>query len=128
LANRTRQFWQQGRDDRATESLVRAQEIVGQVLAGINREVGGDLAKRVSSLYEFVLRCLANAVSRHDDKGLGDAIRILEIERETWRQLCDKLAANTSDVSFGDAPHGVLPSQRSDSGLLSQTGGFSIEA
>jgi flagellar protein FliS len=128
LANRTRQFWQQGHNDRATESLVRAQEIVGQMLAGINHKVGGDLARRVSSLYEFILRCLANAVSRHDDKGLGDAIRILEIERETWRQLCDRLAVNAPHANFGDAPRGVLPIQSSDADLLSQSGGFSTEA
>ena len=128
LANRTRQFWQQGHNDRATESLVRAQEIVGQMLAGINHKVGGDLARRVSSLYEFILRCLANAVSRHDDKSLGDAIRILEIERETWRQLCEKLAVNAPHANFGDAPRGALPDQSSDADLLSQSGDFSIEA
>jgi flagellar protein FliS len=127
-ANRARQLWQQGRDDWAIRALVHAEEVVGQILADINHEVGGDLAKRVSTLYEFIFRCLVNAGFRHDEKSLGDAIRILEIERETWRQLCDKLAANAPHATLGEAHRSVLPPLSDDADLLSQSGGFSIEA
>ena len=102
---------------------------VGQMLAGINYEVVSELAtahKRRST--SSIPRCLANAVSRHDDKSLGDAIRILEIDSETWRQLCDKLAVNAPHASFADAPRLALPAQSGDADLLSQSGGFSIEA
>ena len=85
LANRARQFWQQGRNDRAIRALLNAQAIVAHMLAVIDHEAGGDLAKRVSAVYEFIFRSLVKAGHRHDEKSLGDAIRILEIERETWR-------------------------------------------
>jgi flagellar protein FliS len=127
-ANRARQFRQQGRDDRAIESLVHAQSIVAEMLGSMDREAGGDLANRVSAVYEFIYRCLVNAGYRRDEKGLGDAIRILEIERETWRKVCDRLAANASQASFHDAQLGVPAPRGSDSHVLSQPGGFSIEA
>jgi flagellar protein FliS len=128
LANRARQFWQQGCNDRALRALLEAQSIVAHMLAVIDHEAAGDLAKRVSAIYEFIFRSLVKAGHRHDEKSLGDAIRILEIERETWRQVCDKLARNAPQATFGDALEGVPPALHSDQELLSQTGGFSVEA
>ena len=127
LANRARQFRQQDRHDLAIQALVNAQALVGQILAEIDHEVGGDLAKRVSSIYEFIFRSLVNAGHRRDAKSLDDAIRILEIERETWRQVCDKLAVNSPRAAFHDVRHGVPPPFGSDPQVLSEPGGFSIE-
>jgi flagellar protein FliS len=126
-ANRARQYWQQGRDDLAVQSLLNAQDVVAQMLAAIDREAGGDLAQRVAAVYAFIYRCLVRAGHRHDEKGLADAVRILGIERETWRQLCDKLAAEAPHASFHNAERGVPAPRSGDSNLLSPTGGFSIE-
>jgi flagellar protein FliS len=127
LANRARQLWRQGRNDLAIGALITAQEIVSQILAVIDREAGGDLAKRVSALYTFIYRSLVKAGHRHDEKSLADAVRILEIERETWRKLCEKLAVHAPHANFGSASQGA-PLFRDDADLLSQPGGFSIEA
>ena len=105
-----------------------AQSVVAEMLASMDREAGGDLANRVSAVYEFIYRSLIKAGHRHDEKSLGDAIRVLEIERETWRQVCDKLAANSPWSTFHDAQRGVPPPRGGDPELLSQPGGFSVEA
>ena len=101
--------------------LVDAQAVVAHMLAVIDREAAGDLAQRVSAVYEFIYRSLVKAGHRHDEKGLADAVRILEIERETWRQVCEKLAVNAPHARFADGPHGVPDS-------LAMPGGFSVEA
>jgi flagellar protein FliS len=93
-ANRTREFWRQGDNERATEAIVHAQSVLGQMLAAIDRDSGGQLAKQVSTVYEFIFRSLVKAGQHRDEKSLTDAIRVLEVERETWRQLCEKLTAN----------------------------------
>jgi flagellar biosynthetic protein FliS len=121
LANRARQYWQQGRDDLALGALVNAQAVVAHMLAVIDREAAGDLAQRVSAVYAFIYRSLVKAGHRHDEKGLADAVRILEIERETWRLVCEKLAVNAPHARFADGPHGVPDS-------LAMPGGFSVEA
>jgi flagellar protein FliS len=128
LANRAGQFWQQGRNDLALQSLLDAQAIVAQMLAVIDHEAGGDVAKRVSALYEFIYRSLVKAGHRRDEKGLADAIRILEIERETWRQLCEKLAVHAPHAVFGNVPGGLESAQDNEFDSLSPAGGFSIEA
>ena len=127
LANRARQFWQEGRNERALQAIIEAQAVMVHMLGVIDREAGGDLAKRVSAVYEFIFRSLVKAGQRHDEKSLGDAVRILEIERETWRQVCDKLAVNSPHADFHEGHLGSLP-HLGDLDSLSQQGGFSVEA
>ena len=103
---------------------------MAEMLAGMDREAGGDLAKRVSAVYEFIFRSLVKAGHRHDEKSLGDAIRILEIERETWRQVCTSLPRIRCVV----ATNATMPSRTScilpatTRTCSSQPGGFSVEA
>jgi len=94
LAERARHRRRAGQHEAACEDLVRAQEIVAQMLASLNPQADAALAKRVAGVYLFVCRSLMEANLRHDDSRLDDAIRVLQIERETWRLLCQKLDAN----------------------------------
>jgi flagellar protein FliS len=90
-ARRARERWQADDDEQACEALIRAQEAVGEMLAGLNRDVDADLVKKVGSVYLFVFRNLMEANHERDEKKLDDALRVLEVERETWRQLCEQL-------------------------------------
>jgi flagellar protein FliS len=126
-AQRVQQHWQGHRDEAALNSLLHAEAILGQMLAAIDREQGGDLAQKVSSIYNFIFQRLVAAGQRHSEECLADAIRLLEIERETWRLLCEKLAS--LDVPPTGEPHVDVPhflrSEQIDSLPWS---GLSIEA
>jgi len=127
-SNRARQYWQQGRNDLALQSLLNAQAVVADMLAVIDYEAGGDLAKRVSAVYAFIYRSLVNAGHRRDEKSLGDAVRVLEIERETWRKVCDKLADESPRGVVDRGERGVPSPHVSDLDAPSLSEGFSIEA
>ncbi len=127
LANRARHFWKQDRNDLAIQALVHAQSMVAEMLGSMDCQAGGDLAKRVSAVYEFIFRSLVKAGQRHDEKSLDDAIRILEIERETWRQVCDKLATESRRGLLDEPQSGVPAPGVHDPDPLSRSGGFSIE-
>lgn len=128
-AERARQQWQEKQDDWAIDSIVHAQNVMGELLAGIDRATAGDLGQKVSELYEFIFRSLVEAGHQHSESRLADAIRLLEIERETWRQVCAKMTAGDlpaaevigTPVNF---PHVAL----SDDFASYSAGGFSIEA
>lgn len=92
FAQKARTHWAAQENDLAVESLIRAQEIVGEMLAGLNREVDPELVRRVASVYLFVFRRLLEAASTRDEAKLADALRILEINRQTWREVCQQLA------------------------------------
>ena len=99
-AERAKHHWQAKDDEKACQSLVRAQEIVGELLAGLNHNVDPPLVRRVAGIYAFVLQRLVEASLQRDPKGIDDAVRVLRIERDTWQQVCEKMAAQRHAVQF----------------------------
>ena len=122
-AQRGRLLRQDHRDQDSLQSILHAQAVVTELLAGIDRQQGGDLAEQVSAIYNFIFQRLVQAGRRNaDPASLDDAIRVLEIERETWRQLCDQLAG--AGRAFIPAPHKM----QVDAFEAMPQNGFSIEA
>jgi flagellar protein FliS len=96
---RGKQHWQCGENDRACAALIRAQQMLCEILGGFNREVNPALVKRMSNLYTFVFRLIVDGNRYHDQQKLDDALRILEIERGTWQAVCEELAAAAHGVA-----------------------------
>jgi flagellar protein FliS len=90
-AEQARQKWRQQRYDESCELLIRAQDIVAELMAGLNREAHPQLVDRMSAVYLFVLRALMEANRQRSEQKLDEALRVLRIERETWRELCKRL-------------------------------------
>ena len=87
---RTRRHWESQQYEEACETLGRAQDVVGELLSSLNHEAGSDLVKKMAAIYVCVLRHLAEAGYGRDVEKLAGALKILEVERETWRQVCEK--------------------------------------
>jgi len=141
----TKHHWQASEDAQAAESLIHAQEVIGELLGSLNRDEESDLVKKVAAIYLFVFRTLMEANIGHNEEKLNDALKVLEIERETWRQVCDKLGSTTetaseaATLSFSEA---TVPTPSASPAMLSTvdlaggssmvddlpTAGFSIDA
>jgi flagellar secretion chaperone FliS len=91
LVHKARQHWAAKEDQPASDALIHAQKIVAEILAGFKRDVDPGLVKQVAAVYAFVYRNLIEAAFLHDDAKLGEALRVLDIERGTWRQVCEQL-------------------------------------
>lgn len=138
FVERTRRHWQAGENDEACETLVRAQQVTTELLAALNSEVHPDLVKKVAAIYLFVFRALVDAHLHHDEKKLDDALRVLEIERETWREMCEKLGSTvapepqstgSSDRQEPGPQRPPLPDLGTDSPIGPDTStGLSLEA
>lgn len=89
--------WDESRDDAATEALVRSQQIVTELLCGLNPDGDPELIRRAASVYLFIFRSLTTAQMQRDARRLADALRVLEEERDTWREVCDKLGTERND-------------------------------
>ena len=90
---KTKLLWAKDREEEGCESLIRAQQIITELLCGLNREIDSDLAKKVAAIYLFVFRSLMDANRRKDVEKLDGALGVLEIERETWRKVCRELGS-----------------------------------
>lgn len=134
-----RRRWQADEDDQACECLVRAQKIVGELLAALDHQVDPDLTKQVAALYVFVFRTLVEANLHRDQQKLDDALRVLEPQREAWQGVCKELertapleneaavASLSRQEPAQKPPSGPDPSADSQSDDQ-PLGGFSMEA
>jgi flagellar protein FliS len=111
FAAKAKGHWRAGENAAAGEAILRAQEIVSEILSGIRPEADHELATNVSAIYGFVFRSLVAAHIKSDPGKLDEAIKVLEVERETWQKVCGDLA---------DAPPPVTSP--------APTSGFSLQA
>lgn len=136
---RVRQHWRAHQTEQATEAIIRAEDILGELLAGLNRELQSDLVKKTAAIYLFVLRTLMEASFRKDQSKLDEALRVLEIQRNTWRHVCQRLGSTAAtgkpgvdSASFRPAPPAPPPRLAplpADGPLADQySGGFSLDA
>ena len=130
FAERGRQQWAAGANEEANHSLIRAQEIVSELLAGINYEAGSDLVHKIAGIYTFIFRSLMEANYHRDEKKLSDALRVLEIERQTWRQVCQQHGGRAGPEPPSAAPIVPAPKFLAAQGPLDDLpeAGLSLEA
>lgn len=99
--HRTKQSWKESRFDVALDTLSRAQDIVAEILCSLDVEGNPDIAKRLASIYLFIFRRLAEGGMTNDEEKLDDALRVLNSERETWKQVCEKFGSTVGPASSG---------------------------
>jgi len=101
---RAQALWTGERTAEVSAAIIRCQSIVAQLLAGVAPNVQDPLVGKVAAVYSFIFRSLVRSHSQRDPKLLADALSVLEIERETWRQVCEHLGGTRFD-----APHAAGP-------------------
>jgi flagellar protein FliS len=92
FAAKAKEQWRAGANVEAGESILRCQEIVTQILGGLRPDADRTLAGKISAIYGFIFRSLVAAHLRSDPRKLDEAVSVLEVERETWQELCMRLA------------------------------------
>src|SRR5215213_1720178 len=95
--------FRRGDEAAAAGPLLRMIDIVGEMLVGV-RENKTDLTRKIAELYLFIFRRVSEAKINADAAALGEALRLLEFERQTWQQLCEKLGRDVS-ASKPTTPH-----------------------
>jgi flagellar protein FliS len=70
----------------ASEALTRTQAIVGGLMSALDFDAG-DLAKKLLSLYLFVLDRTQESLARESDAGLADAGKVLHTLMTAWEQM-----------------------------------------
>ena len=123
-ARRADQHWRQGRLYEGGEAVIACQRIITELLRGLKAELAPELVGNVASIYNFISRMLIEAGLKQDAAKLSEAVKVLEIERETWRLVCEQLGSafeSTSMAATKPAPHFATHSDIA-------TGGFSLDA
>jgi len=72
-------------------SLNRARDCVNELIVGLKPDQDPDMVDRLKGLFIFAHRNLAQADLVHEPRLIHEAIRILEMHRETWVELIENL-------------------------------------
>ena len=88
-----------GRGDveETNEALKRAQSVVRELMVTLNVEVGGDVAKQLMTLYDFLYYELVHANVQKDMDRLVTVRTMLQELRQTWQEVADKLHAEEEE-------------------------------
>lgn len=102
------------RTDEQWKAGIRCQEILCELLAGIDR-TKGDVAQRTYALYAYLLKEATQALRATDPSAWNTLIEVLTLERQTWQMVCQRLA--------GDGL-ALAPKQSGNSQPTDTAGGF----
>ena len=91
----------QQRGDEAIAMIDRANAVFTELLSGIKPSF--DVSKPVSELYVFLMRELLLARRERSATRLRGILEVLEVERETWRQLCEAVPHRIASSSSGQS-------------------------
>ena len=103
FARQTLRCWEQEKEQEALDALMRCRAIVSELLSSI-RVDQSPLTRRVAAIYVFLFQTLMEAQLQHDRPRVERAIEVLEVERETWRQVCETMPHAPSSGAVTDRP------------------------
>ena len=112
FATRAQLHRQKEEHEAAFRAVVRAQEIVSQLIGGFAANLDQLVVRQAAAVYSFIYRSLVLANVNRDSAKLADVLRLLEIERETWRQVCEQLGAQRPPRTPEYPPAAEIPATR----------------
>ncbi len=77
--------------EKSYNGFSRAQKIVLELINALNYDIDRNLCSRMAGLYNFIYHKLVEASAQRDPKIAGEAVKLLEYQRETWIMLMEKL-------------------------------------
>jgi flagellar secretion chaperone FliS len=84
----------------------RAKQIFIELLATLNFEQGGEIAKQLRALYVFLITRIAEANLLKDPKILSELMPIIANLREAWQQIPSEMA-NVTSVPASNQGHAL---------------------
>lgn len=69
------------------DNIFRLMRIIEELLASLNKEVGGQIAENLESLYVFCLQEISKANLKNDVSYLETVEKVLMELRDAWRQI-----------------------------------------
>lgn len=118
------QLWNVPEQGGEVERLLgRALDVVEALVQGVAAGRESEISKRLEEEYAFAFKQLALAQLNRDVAALNSALRLLSMERETWKLAVEKLRQGGDGApTAGHDPTTAAP--RPASPVLSSLGGF----
>lgn len=90
-----------GERDQAARHLLRAQDIIAELMASLNLEAGGEIGVRLLRLYEYMYRRLVEANVRKDPTPAKEVEGLLAGLRDAWARVATASPSPTATSTAG---------------------------
>lgn len=100
----------EGNEEERHQKLVRCQDIIFELIAGIDREQGGEIAENLGRLYSYSIRSLVVANLDKNPEKIDEVQRIFREIREGWAGAMDSLRESATDTAGAPSPEPVAAS------------------
>lgn len=94
--------------DTANGNILKAEAIVLELMSVLDRDLGGEIAANLSSLYDYIYRQLVKGNLAHDPEPLLEVIGLLENLRSAWDEAAQMVAQMRANGQFEGATPGGL--------------------
>ncbi|MGC3967107.1 MAG: flagellar protein FliS [Pirellulales bacterium] len=123
--------------------LAHGEAIMADLIGSLRKDLAPALVAQVGAVYGFILQSLADTHISDDPQPLRAAMRMLEVELDTWRLVCQRTAGASApsdslrlDSLRSDGAESAVPKpsqpravpQAAFDNYASPAGGFSFEA
>jgi flagellar protein FliS len=82
-----KEFYRSREFEEKAKSLQKALDIIYELLSALDFEKGGEVARNLEALYNFMIRRLIEADLKKDIEAFEDTIRMLEELRAAWQDI-----------------------------------------
>ena len=89
-ANFAVEYMKSGEIEKVHDSLIKTKNIVTELLATLNMENGGEIAKNLKSLYSYMFSLLIEANMEKKSEPVLNVINLLKELRGAWVQIREK--------------------------------------
>ncbi len=107
-----------GKHEDSHEALLRAQAIIMELLYGLDREQGGEIAENLGRLYGYTFNCLIAANMKKKPEKIEEVQGIFRELREGWTAAMNKLKAESATAA-PDQPEAAPPAPATPAGAAS---------
>ncbi|MBE3598519.1 MAG: flagellar export chaperone FliS [Limnochordaceae bacterium] len=90
--------------DASARHLLKAQDIVAELMSSLNVEAGGELGAKLLRLYEYMYRRLVHANVRKDAQAAKEVESLLAGLRDAWAQAAAATPAPAQAAGTGTGP------------------------
>ena len=77
--------------DLANKEVIRAQEVIRELMVTLNKERGGEMADKLMQLYEYMYQLLVDANMKKDPENVRTVRGMLEELKQTWENALVQL-------------------------------------
>ncbi len=89
----------------AHNALVRATNVVRELMASLNMEKGGEIAQNLLRLYAYINRRIMESNARKETSGIDEALMLFSRLQETWREAVKVHQESNGALKRPDTPN-----------------------